>query len=175
MTPFDQFKAFHGTAWSQKLLDYLNHGWVYSSETCFVLVSACVDDAPEDRFWFIDYLAGDVKEAIHHLPFYLPYIAFNRRNRPKIYATATITQKFLKDEHQHINESSKVSFNDILNAVTELKKLAKPARKIECGPDAMDVIKGLAAYTHKSYIAGVREFLGMDVVSREENGFRILA
>jgi len=102
MTPFDQFKAFHGTAWSQKLLDYLDNGWVYSSPSCFALV-ICVDafngGKTEDfSTWFIDYLAGDVKEAIHHLPFYLPYISFNRRNRTKLYATATITRKFLKDD-----------------------------------------------------------------------------
>lgn len=103
MTPFDQFKAFHGTAWSQKLLDYLDNGWVYSSPSCFALVQVEPDLETKCNHWFIDFLAGDVKEAIHHLPFYLPYISFNRRNRTKLYATATITRKFLKDGHLHIN------------------------------------------------------------------------
>ena len=94
MTPFDQFKAFHGTAWPQKLLDYLNKGWVYSSPTCFALVQVSGLEA----CWFIEYLAGDVKEAIHHLPFYLPYVVFNRKGKAKLYATATITQRFLKDD-----------------------------------------------------------------------------
>jgi hypothetical protein len=94
VTPFDQFKAFHGTAWSQTLLNYLNHGWVYSSPTCFALVRLDL----ESDVWFIEYLAGDVKEAIHHLPFYLPYVAFNRKGKAKIYATATITRRFLKDD-----------------------------------------------------------------------------
>lgn len=94
MTPFDQFKAFHGTAWPQKLLDYLNYAWVYSSPTCFALVRV----SAVESCWFIEYLAGDVKEAIHHLPFYLRYVAFNRKGKPKIYATATITRRFLKDD-----------------------------------------------------------------------------
>ena len=96
MTPFDQFKAFHGTAWPQKLLDYLSNGWVYSSPTCFALVDQHPDI--ENGGWFIEFLAGDVKEAIHHLPFYLPYVAFNRKGKTKIYATATITRQFLKDD-----------------------------------------------------------------------------
>lgn len=99
MTPFDQFKAFHGTAWPQKLLDYLSNGWVYSSPTCFALVGMRLNpDGREFDTWFIEYLAGDVKEAIHHLPFYLPYIAFNRKGKTKLYATATITRRFLKDD-----------------------------------------------------------------------------
>jgi hypothetical protein len=94
VTPFEQFKEFHGTAWPQKLLDYFNHGWVYSSPTCFALVQVSGFEA----CWFIEYLAGDVKEAIHHLPFYLPYVVFNRKGKTKLYATATITQRFLKDD-----------------------------------------------------------------------------
>ena len=98
MTPFDQFKAFHGTEWPQKLLDYFNHGWVYSSPWCFALVRIEPDLETQCNHWFIEYLAGDVKEAIHHLPFYLPYIAFNRKGKTKLYATATITRRFLKDD-----------------------------------------------------------------------------
>jgi len=98
VTPFDQFKAFHGTAWPQMLLDYLNRGWVYSSPTCFALASLEPFVETEASVWFIEYLAGDVKEAIHHLPFYLRYVAFNRKGKPKLYATATITRRFLKDD-----------------------------------------------------------------------------
>ena len=98
MTPFDQFKAFHGMRWSQKLLDYLGDSWVYSSPTCFALVGRPITYSQEFDTWFIDYLSGDVKEAIHHLPFYLPYIAFNRKGKTKLYATATITRRFLKDD-----------------------------------------------------------------------------
>ena len=94
MTPFDQFKSFHGTAWPNKLADYLNNGWVYSSPSCFALVGIELTG----ETWFVDYLAGDVKEAIHHLPFYLPYVVFNRKGKTKLYATATITRRFLKDD-----------------------------------------------------------------------------
>lgn len=72
-------------------------------------------------------------------------------------------------------ESSDISFDSILNAVNEMKKLARPARRIECGPDAFNVIKGFAAYVSSDYVAGISEFLGMEVVPREANGFRILA
>lgn len=72
------------------LVYWLHNHYVYSSQTVFVVAK------PEPDCWWIEYLAGDMMEALNHLPYWLPQIAFNRRHHPKIYWTAHLVKKLLR-------------------------------------------------------------------------------
>lgn len=94
MTPYEQARAVYQKEWCAKLFEedlehYLRHGFVVSLPDIFAMVKQ------EGDTWVIGLLAGDLRKAFDYLPFYLPYIRFERRNKPKIYATVSLTNRIL--------------------------------------------------------------------------------
>ena len=81
-------------------LDILLHvrdGFVYSSPTALALVRpvcqsgaykdltspwVCFDD-PDT--WWVYLMVGNTREAVQHLPFFLPWIGWERKNVPRFY------------------------------------------------------------------------------------------
>lgn len=92
MTPFERGWHFYGAEWFDTLEHYCARYFVYASPTALCLAK------PEDGAWWIEFMAGDMKEALGHLPFWLPVIRFSRNGIVKAYATATLVNKILKDD-----------------------------------------------------------------------------
>lgn len=93
MKPFEHFRSFYKDQWLPTLLWYANNHYVYSSPTAIALAK------PDGDTWWIEYAAGDVEELLCHLPFWLPFIAFNAKGRYRQYATARLVNRFLRDNH----------------------------------------------------------------------------
>ncbi len=102
MTPRDHARKFYGAQWNDLLDDYVARHFVYASPTCLVLARDRGDS------WFIEFLAGDMKEALNHLPHWKPMICFNRRGKPKSVWTATLVNKLLRS----VNDKGNSSVND---------------------------------------------------------------
>ena len=103
MTPFDQFKEFYGYKWAEVIRQYIGYHYVYCSPTAIALAK------PEGDAWWIEYAAGDVEELLCHLPYWLPYIAYNRNyslqnsgvnvtDPYKCHSTAKLVNRFLKHD-----------------------------------------------------------------------------
>jgi hypothetical protein len=75
-----------------ELQRYARSHFLYSSPTAFCLAK------PVNGQWWIEFAAGSVEELILKLPFWLPIISFNRRGRHRTYATATLVNRFLKND-----------------------------------------------------------------------------
>lgn len=90
MIPVLHAKKFYGANWAKVFDGYLMFGYVYASPTCFVLAR------PFEDHWWIEYLAGDMKEALQQLPFWRKQIRFNRGDCIRCYWTATLVRKLLK-------------------------------------------------------------------------------
>ena len=117
MTPFAQASAFYSrtpykSGHLTSLLEFhIREGCVVSTPRLFMMARPAVstwsyaffnnDPIPlhgrTPRVWFIEYLAGDFDLAVLVFPFWLPYIAFERRGRLKVYATAALINRILKD------------------------------------------------------------------------------
>jgi hypothetical protein len=92
MLPYDHAVKFYGLIdWMRLLERYASHHYVYSSPTALCLAK------PEGDSWFIEFAAGDIQELICHLPFWLTYIRFSVKGKSKVYATARLVNRFLKD------------------------------------------------------------------------------
>lgn len=94
MTPYEKAKAIYlkepcEQTFEEDLQIYLELGYVVSLPDVFAMVRQ-MDDA-----WHIGAYSGDLKKAFDYLPFYLPYIQFERRNKLKCYLTSTLTDKIL--------------------------------------------------------------------------------
>lgn len=83
---FDQLLTFH-----------LKEGVVLSGPHVF-LMARQVSTAGIDDTWFIECGVGSMEAMIAAMPFWLPFIQFARRNRLKVYATATLVNRILRDE-----------------------------------------------------------------------------
>ncbi len=94
MTPYEQAKQIYekepcANTFEEDLAYYLEVGCVVSLPDVFAMARQ-VDDA-----WHVGAYAGDLKKAFDYLPFYLPYIQFERRNKLKCYTTVSLTKKIL--------------------------------------------------------------------------------
>lgn len=102
MTPFETASELyrknpqHGE-FDHLLTFHLKEGVVVSTPTVFMMArqvsSYAIDDA-----WFIEVGVGDMGAMIAAMPFWLPYIQFARKGRLKVYATATLVNRILRDE-----------------------------------------------------------------------------
>lgn len=43
--------------------------------------------------WFIEYFHGSIGAIVGFMPFWLPFVAFERKGRLKVYSTATIVNR----------------------------------------------------------------------------------
>ena len=90
MTPFESALLFYQPEkLNELLMDYLQKHYVYNSPTAFVMAKAL------DGTWWIEYAAGDMKEIICAMPFWLPYIRFARNGIVKAYAMAHFVNRIL--------------------------------------------------------------------------------
>ena len=101
MTPYEQARKFYAfddpsKDWPSPLLLYASTHFAYSSPTAIVLAK------PEGDYWWIEFMAGDMKEALGHLPYWLPQIRFQRRGKDRIYWTATLVTKLLQTPSVHV-------------------------------------------------------------------------
>ncbi len=114
MTPYEQASEFYRTRTPSKsesltkLLEFhYREGCVLSTSRVFVLarvrpltdlIARSLPPWPRlPDAWFIEYLAGSMVDALTAMPFWLPYVAFERKGRLKVYATATLVNRLLKD------------------------------------------------------------------------------
>lgn len=67
---------------------HLEHGYVFSTPSVFLM------GYQENDRWHVSLCAGDVSSALSLMPFYLPYVSFERRNVLKVYKTDRIYEKF---------------------------------------------------------------------------------
>lgn len=113
MTPRDHARKFYGAEWYDLLDYYVGTHFVYASPTCLVLAKE-VDD-----YWFIEWLSGDPKEALEHLPYWLPRIAYARRGVVRSHWTATLVSKLLPSVNVNgmgcLNDSVQDGFDDPLS------------------------------------------------------------
>jgi hypothetical protein len=104
-TPLDLAQRIYETEWCartfpQDLCLHLRHGWVLSSPSFFMMGRPVLHTAPESlildpthRFdnadaWLVWVAAGShPRELIRHMPFQLPYLGWQKRNRLRWYAT----------------------------------------------------------------------------------------
>ena len=96
MSPYEQAKALYETQHGWKLSDYIdwygaNGGYVMSSPEFFLMGRPVFHWAPEHitlpyRFdvelcdcWYVHVFAGDFSAIWRHVPYFLPWIAFDRQ------------------------------------------------------------------------------------------------
>jgi hypothetical protein len=92
MKPSEHARKFYGKDWDGMLAYYVEYHFVYASPTAICLAK------PEGNCWWIEYLAGDMKEVLGHLPFWLTYISYSRNGIVKVHATATLVNRLLKND-----------------------------------------------------------------------------
>lgn len=91
-------RVFYGARFKSVVAHYIGVGVVVVTPNLFLLAEPrCYYLGGWDT-WFIEYLSGDIATALAVMPFWLPYIGFERRGRLKIYATATLINHVLADE-----------------------------------------------------------------------------
>src|SRR6185503_9381269 len=83
---------FYGAKWPDLLSEYIMNHYVYVSPTALCLAKPVGDQ------WWIEFLAGDMKEVLGHLPFWLTYISYSRRGNVNVHATATLVNRLLKND-----------------------------------------------------------------------------
>lgn len=77
---------------------HLKEGCVVSTPKVFMMARpVCISGLDPDA-WFIEYGSGDMGAMFDLMPFWLPFIAFQRKGRMKVYATATLANRILRDE-----------------------------------------------------------------------------
>lgn len=75
------------------------NGVVFINENIFLLAEArCYGAGGQVDTWWIEFLSGDMRDAFLAMPFWLPQVAFERKGRVKVYATATLINRILRDE-----------------------------------------------------------------------------
>jgi hypothetical protein len=115
MTPIEEAQAVYRREWCERgfwddVRDYTRYGYIISLPNIFILgrpvksgwsSEMILDPAnrtTEPDCWHIALYAGDLSKAFDFLPYYLPFVSFERRNRLKIYATSTLTGKLLSHD-----------------------------------------------------------------------------
>ena len=110
MTPYEQGRKFYKEQWTAKVVQFARDHFLYSSPTAIALAKEL------QHCWFIEFMAGDMREALGHLPHWKPQIAFSRRGRIRSYWTATLVNKLLTEENFSVkatgNDSVKDGFAD---------------------------------------------------------------
>lgn len=101
MTPYQQAQAVYerepcARSFHEDHFHHLQHGFVYSSPTCFAMcrevssawgadkMLAPWEVEPGGDCWFVWMLAGDAREAIGRLPHVKPFIAFEKRCKVRL-------------------------------------------------------------------------------------------
>lgn len=101
MTAYDQARAVYdrepcARSFEEDLWFHLQHGYVYSSPTCFGMAREVNHDWPASRLlapwetqpggdcWMVWLLAGDAQEAVAKLPHSKPFLAFERTNVARV-------------------------------------------------------------------------------------------
>jgi hypothetical protein len=58
--------------------------------------------------WHIYLVAGDMSEAVKHLPFILPWISWERDNKLRFYKTKKLLKRLKKNDREHDREIGEV-------------------------------------------------------------------
>ena len=92
-------------SFSECLSCHLERGVVWSSIQSFALVRAVRTDwrlarllsphyvAEDPDCWWVYLLAGDWKDALSHLPHFLPFIGWERRERPRFHRLEDLVRR----------------------------------------------------------------------------------
>ncbi len=89
MSPMEHAARFY----RHELPDVIRDNYSISTPTLFCLYRVVAIHGPDpDTFW-IEYFSGKMVELLEHIPFWLPYVAFQRRGRTKCHALATMVNK----------------------------------------------------------------------------------
>jgi len=96
----------HGYDFWDSLSEYLEHGWVYSGEDCFVMaktgtmeeiIGRNLNKDVDKRCWFVFVYAGKLKRVLELIPFRLDCVVFRRYDGPdKIYSMEKLINKMEK-------------------------------------------------------------------------------
>lgn len=107
--PFQEAQAFYKRdpgkrTFPEDLVLHLQYGWVVSSPTVFLMGRPVVRGAdvalilePSHKFenpdaWLVWFAAGaDPISCLHLMPFYLPYVGWEKNNRLRFYPTRYFT------------------------------------------------------------------------------------
>jgi hypothetical protein len=98
------------------LSEHFRYGFVLSTPSCFALVHIVHHDAPSVSVgdwdasgdcWHVEFLAGDIADALRHLPHPLPYISFERGDHcVRVFSLSAFAEKFTNQptvNHQPTN------------------------------------------------------------------------
>ncbi len=104
MTHFENASEFYRTYSPSISPDHLTHlislyireGCVVSTPDLFALFK--VREFTFGKVWWIEYFSGDMRMLVGLFPFWLPFVAFERRRRVRCYATATIINKLFSND-----------------------------------------------------------------------------
>lgn len=102
MTPYEQASELYRQnpqfgSFDHLLTFHLKEGVVMSGPHVF-LMARQVSTTTIDDTWFIECGVGSMEAMITAMPFWLPFIQFARKGRLKVYATATLVNRILRDE-----------------------------------------------------------------------------
>lgn len=100
-------------SFEEDLLLHLNYGYVISTPESFLMGRAVNKDAPAHLIkfpgynefetlnaWLVYLAAGDLREFFRHIPFYLPFIGWERRNLLRFYPTEILRQRICGSEQR---------------------------------------------------------------------------
>lgn len=92
-------------SFEEDLILHMRSGYVISSPTVFLVGRAVVKDADPDLIldparqfdapdcWLIWLAAGDIKEFFRYMPYYLPFMAWQKRNILRFYKTEEVRKR----------------------------------------------------------------------------------
>lgn len=101
ITPLQQALDLYAAHPEMNMMDDLTShiafgGHVFATPSCIAMVRpvrkdwepkyladlSCIQEAETADCWFIWLLCGDLKEAVKHLPYHLPWFGFSQRGQP---------------------------------------------------------------------------------------------
>jgi len=110
MSPYDKARAVYageenGRSFSEDLTLHLRYGFVYSTPSLFIFGRPVRKDAPgllifdpRVRFqvvdcWWVWLACGSLESLVEIIPFYLPWIGYQRKNMCRYWKTENLIRK----------------------------------------------------------------------------------
>jgi hypothetical protein len=93
-----QIYARIGESFDAMLEEYLENGYVISTPDLLLIGKTTPTYSKIADTWHVEYADGNINAIVIALPFWLPYVSFCRKGRLKVYATATLVNKVLRNE-----------------------------------------------------------------------------
>ena len=104
LTPIDHAKSYYGDNFDAMVSEFLKpYRYLYSGDDFFVMAYPHVTDLLFERslnktlddldVWVLHYFAGDIKRLFEIAPFELPYVAFQRKGKWKLYRTEELKRR----------------------------------------------------------------------------------